>query len=393
LNDKFINRWKVKRKNNSIRRDDKQWRSDHHLYLALSPPKTEKEITPMPQSVLPAYGLKEESLTMESYGSGLINRTWKITTPDNQYILQRVNHVVFEKPDSIAHNIREIAEYLSKHHPDYCFVGPLASSDGSEMIYVKNEGFFRLFPFMADSHSKDVVDCPEQAFEAARQFGRFTSMLSGMDVTKLQITIPSFHDLSLRYHQFLQALEYGNGQRQQSNLLLVDKLLAFKPIVEQYEAIKANPAFKLRVTHHDTKISNVLFDNNNKGMCVIDLDTVMPGYFISDVGDMMRTYLSPVSEEECDFSKIEVREDFYKAVVEGYYMEMKDELTEAEKGCFFYAGKFMIYMQALRFFTDYLNDDVYYGAQYEDHNLVRAQNQVVLLERLLEKETKLAAFS
>jgi hypothetical protein len=126
---------------------------------------------------------------------------------------------------------------------------------------------------------------------------------------------------------------------------------------------------------------------------VIDLDTVMPGYFISDVGDMMRTYLSPVSEEERDFSKIRVREDFYKALVEGYYMEMKDELTEAEKGCFFYAGEFMIYMQALRFFTDYLNHDVYYGAQYEDHNLVRTQNQVVLLERLLEKESRLAAFT
>ncbi|RYZ61504.1 MAG: aminoglycoside phosphotransferase family protein [Chitinophagaceae bacterium] len=343
----------------------------------------------MSQSVLPAYGLHEESLKMESFGSGLINRTWKITTPENEYILQRVNQTVFEKPGKIAANIRQIAAYLKEKHPDYNFVAPLASSDGSEMIYVKDEGFFRLFPFVAGSHSKDVVDCPGQAYEAARQFGRFTRMLSGLDVTKLEVTIPSFHDLSLRYHQFLEALETGNKQRRHESRRLVDKLFDYDGTVTQYEAIRKNPNFKLRVTHHDTKISNVLFDEGNKGICVIDLDTVMPGYFISDVGDMMRTYLSPVSEEEKDTAKVVVRDDFYKAVVEGYYSEMKDELTPDEKACFFYAGKFMIYMQALRFFTDHLNNDVYYGARYEGHNLVRAQNQLALLERLLEKEHSL----
>ena len=120
-------------------------------------------------------------------------------------------------------------------------------------------------------------------------------------------------------------------------------------------------------------------------MCVIDLDTVMPGYFISDVGDMMRTYLSPVSEEETDLTKISVREAFYQAIVEGYHAEMKDELTEGEKQHFFYAGQFMIYMQALRFLTDHLMGDVYYGARYEGHNFCRAQNQIVLLEQLLLK--------
>jgi Ser/Thr protein kinase RdoA (MazF antagonist) len=346
----------------------------------------------MPQSVLPAYGLMEETLTMELYGSGLINHTWKVTTSDKRYILQRVNQAVFEKPDSIAHNIRLIAGYLKQHHPEYGFVAPLASSDGSEMIYVKDDGYYRLFPFVDGSHSKDVVETPEQAFEAARQFGRFTRMLAAFDVTKLQITIPFFHDLSLRHQQFLLALEKGNQKRRQACRRLIDELLLQAGIVKQYRHIQSDPLFRLRVTHHDTKINNVLFDENNKGLCVIDLDTVMPGYFISDVGDMMRTYLSPVSEEECDFSKIQVREDFYKAVVDGYYSEMKNELTEAEKGCFFYAGQFMIYMQALRFLTDYLNNDVYYGARYEEHNLMRAQNQMVLLKRLQEEESHLAHY-
>jgi hypothetical protein len=130
----------------------------------------------------------------------------------------------------------------------------------------------------------------------------------------------------------------------------------------------------------------VLFDKNGKGLCVIDLDTVMPGFFISDVGDMMRTYLSPTTEEETDFSKIAIRRGVYDAIVSGYLLHMNEALTAEEKEKFFYAGTFMIFMQALRFLTDYLNDDIYYGAKYPEHNFNRAGNQVVLLERLIEMQ-------
>jgi thiamine kinase-like enzyme len=187
----------------------------------------------------------------------------------------------------------------------------------------------------------------------------------------------------------LKALAHGNEKRITASKDIINDLLQYKSIVDEYKSIIHNPQFKLRVTHHDTKISNVLFDQNNKGLCVIDLDTVMPGYFISDVGDMMRTYLSPVSEEEKDFEKIIVRKEFYKAIVEGYSNEMKDEFSEVEKNYFLFAGKFMVYMQALRFLTDYLNNDSYYGAKYEGHNLMRAKNQATLLRRLIEMEMSL----
>jgi Ser/Thr protein kinase RdoA (MazF antagonist) len=340
----------------------------------------------MLQSVLPAYGLSEDAVTVESFGSGIINGTWKVTTPHDLFILQRINNEVFKNPETIACNIRLIDEYLKQHHPDYYFVGPISSRNGDEMVYFEEEGFFRLFPFVTNSHSKDVVETAEEAYEAALQFGRFSRLLSGLDSSRLHITIPDFHNLALRYQQFLQALKKGNPQRLKEADALIQALLEYQPIVAEYENIISNPEFRLRVTHHDTKISNVLFNDQNKSLCVIDLDTVMPGYFISDVGDMMRTYLSPVSEEEKDFSKIQVRENFYKAIVEGYYSEMKDELTETEKKYFFYAGKFMIYMQALRFLTDHLNNDVYYGARYKGHNFVRAQNQAVLLQELVKKQ-------
>ena len=133
----------------------------------------------------------------------------------------------------------------------------------------------------------------------------------------------------------------------------------------------------------------MLFNEEDKGLCVIDLDTVMPGHFISDAGDMIRTYLSPVSEEEKDFSKIEIRENYFVSIFKGYMSEMSEELTVGEKNHFIYAGKFMIYMQAIRFLTDHLNNDIYYGAKYENQNFVRAGNQSTLLKRLIENEKKL----
>ncbi len=347
----------------------------------------------MLQAVLQAYGLDEKLLKAEAFGSGLINNTWKVTAPGNEYILQRINHAVFKEPTAIADNISLISAYLTKNHPDYKFVSPVTSRDGHEMIFQEGEGYFRMFPFVTGSHAKDVVETPEQAFEAATQFGRFTRLLNGIDVSKLKITIPCFHDLTLRYRQFLEAVQNGDKQRVSESDELIKKLGAHADIVSDFERIKSSAGFKLRVTHHDTKISNILFDANGKGLCVIDLDTVMPGHFISDVGDMMRTYLSPVNEEEKDFSRIEVRDEFYKAIVSGYFCQMKDELTETEKKHFFYAGKFIIYMQAIRFLTDYLNNDEYYGTKYPGHNFTRANNQAVLLQRLVDKESVLSGYN
>ncbi|MEO6221009.1 MAG: aminoglycoside phosphotransferase family protein, partial [Ginsengibacter sp.] len=248
------------------------------------------------------------------------------------------------------------------------------------------QGYFRMFPFVNGSHTVDVVQSPSQAYEAARQFGKFTNLLSGFDTSQLKITIPDFHNLSLRYQQFEYSLIHGNTERIREADKSIQNIKQHFDIVQKFEHIKSDSAFKLRVTHHDTKISNVLFDDNNQGLCVIDLDTVMPGYFISDVGDMLRTYLSNVSEEEKDLSKIEVREEIFRAIIEGYGREMKNELSGPEKEHFVYAGKFMTYMQAIRFLTDYLSNDIYYGAKYPDHNFVRGNNQLVLLKQLIEKE-------
>lgn len=340
-------------------------------------------------SVLARYGFKKDSYTIERFGNGLINDTCLVKKGDDKYILQRVNKAVFTNPFLIAENIEKIGAYLARTDSTYFFTIPCSNTEGETMVLI-DDHYYRMFPFVKDSYTIDVVQTPEQAFEAAAQFGRFTRVLSAMDIKALNITLPHFHDLGLRYRQFTEALENGNPERISEVAGLVHQLKAQAHIVDEYQRILTNTAFRLRVTHHDTKISNVLFDKNNEGICVIDLDTVMPGYFISDVGDMMRTYLCPVSEEEEDFSKIKIRDEFYFAIVNGYKSFMEPELTDTENQYFFYAGKFMIYMQALRFITDYMNDDVYYGARYPQHNLIRATNQNTLLQRLLEKEAVLS---
>jgi len=337
-------------------------------------------------AVLQEYGININECTAEPFGSGLINSTWKIKSTKREYILQRINHKIFKQPEYIAENISRVADFLNKNNPGYLFVAPAKTTKKKDMVFIFDEGYYRLFPFIKQSHTIDAVTSPGQAFEAARQFGAFTKQLSGFNIAELKIILPDFHNLSLRYRQFEKALTDGNPRRIKTSFEEIKLLKKNKLIVDEFEKIKSDPGFKLRVTHHDTKISNVLFDENDGGLCVIDLDTVMPGYFISDVGDMLRTYLSAANEEETDFSNIKIRPDYLDAVVKGYLIEMEDELTKKEKESFIFAGKFMIYMQALRFITDYLNDDVYYGSKYEGHNLSRAKNQLILLKLLTEKE-------
>jgi Ser/Thr protein kinase RdoA (MazF antagonist) len=350
----------------------------------------------MLRSIVELYGLSGNECVFKPFGNGLINHTWLVDYHGEQFIFQKINDTVFTSPAVIAENLHQLKLYFEIHFPGYLFVSPLPTLQNEEMVFLQGEGYYRMFKFVKGSVTFDTVDNPSIAFEAARQFGKFTSLLSLFNSRRLMNSLPDFHNLSLRYKQFELALEQGNKDRIEACQPAIHFIKEHKAIVITYNKIKLNKHFRKRVTHHDTKISNVLFDKHGKGLCVIDLDTVMSGYFISDVGDMMRTYLSPVSEEEHDLSKIVVREEYFQAIVDGYLSEMKNELSDEEKNAFVYSGKFMIYMQAIRFLTDHINNDIYYGAKYEGHNLIRCNNQLELLRQLLAKEdhlqTKVAAY-
>ena len=331
--------------------------------------------------ILSKFDLEAKNYHIQKLGGGLINRTWKVTDGEqsDQFILQQINKNVFKSPQDIADNISKIGAFLHAQHPEYLFVSPLPAIDGNYIIKDNDENY-RLFPYVRNSITIDTVQSTQEAFEASRQFARFTYLLAGFDVNQLTYTLMGFHDLTARYNQFKKAVNTAGPERLHHAGEAIKKANLYEDIALTYENIVKEKLIPFRVIHHDTKISNILFDERQNGLCVIDLDTVMPGYYISDVGDMMRTYLSPYNEEERDLTKIGVREEFFKAIVEGYFSQMGTVLTNKERNLFVYAGKFMIYMQAIRFLTDYLNHDIYYQTTYPEHNLVRANNQFALLD-------------
>ncbi|MDE1192654.1 MAG: phosphotransferase [Arachidicoccus sp.] len=337
-------------------------------------------------NVLSEYNIDYDRCLISSIGNGLINHTWKISFQNKEFILQRVNNDVFKNPKDIDSNINLLSDYFHHKFPEYAFVSPIRTVKGETLIYINNYGYYRLYPFVKNSYTHIVTKNIKQAYEAAKQFGKFTRLSAGFPQEKLKVVIADFHNLSLRCVSLQESIKNANINRLHKAEAVIDYLLKHTEITAVYEQLLQNNEFKIRVTHYDTKISNILFNIHDEGLCVIDLDTVMPGYFISDFGDMIRTYISPVSEEEVNVNKIEFREDYFKAIVGGYLSEMKDELSKAELEHIVYSGKFMLYMQAVRFLTDYLNNDIYYTTHYETHNLVRAINQITLLEILLKKE-------
>lgn len=309
---------------------------------------------------------------------GLINKTYVVETAQGDYILQTINHAVFKDPSAIDQNINTIGAYLKLNSPDYLYTHLVPNKNGNTLIEWEGS-YFRSF-HKINGYALSVLENANQVEEAAKQFGEFTHQLRNFKADDLKNTLIDFHNLSLRFQQFKKALIQGNPHRIESSKEAISFLLNNQSITDKYEHFIEHPDVQKRVTHHDTKISNVLFNDHGKAICVIDLDTTMAGYFISDVGDMCRTCLCTVSEEEQDLNKIEVKADRWEGLQKGYLHHMQYELSTFEKDHFFYSGQFMIYMQALRFLTDHLQNDIYYGTRYENHNYNRALNQIRLLE-------------
>ncbi|MBS1730681.1 MAG: aminoglycoside phosphotransferase family protein [Bacteroidetes bacterium] len=331
------------------------------------------------KQVLENFAFSSDHYTIEKTGTGLINYTYLVSSGNRKYILQEINTSVFKSPGIIDDNISAIGNYLHQHFPGYYFTMPIKALNGKTLVESGNQ-YFRLFEFVKDSKTFSIVNSTDIAYEAAKAFGRFTKLLKGFNANQLHQTIPHFHDLILRQEQFETAVDSATTERFERAQKLIEEISAYTWITTHFKQMIHDRGFRKRVTHHDTKISNVLFDPQNKSICVIDLDTIMPGYFFSDVGDMMRTYLSPAGEEEKDLSLVQIRDTYFEAIAEGYLIEMQEELSKEELDAFYFSGQFMIYMQALRFLTDFLNGDIYYTAKYPMHNFTRAANQLQLLK-------------
>src|SRR5260221_3228419 len=198
----------------------------------------------MIEQILSDYNLPQTQLK-EPITNGLINQTWRIKNSSGDFILQRINHEIFKDPSAIAANLRMLADYLARKYPDYLFIVPIKTKNNEEIAFLAGEGYFRISPYVQNSHTINAAQSPDQAFEAARKFGEFTRLLSNFPVKSLHITLPDFHNLSLRYQQFSEALQNGNKIRLQQSQELINFIKENQKIVAIYEDILHNPAFKL----------------------------------------------------------------------------------------------------------------------------------------------------
>ena len=329
----------------------------------------------MMQSIFDQYGWG--NATAIPLTQGLINQTFEVSSVQGEFILQNINTQVFKDPFAIDHNIKAIGQYYNTNQPDQLFTFLVPNLRGETLIELEGK-YYRALKKI-NGIALDVLSTASQAKAAANQFGQFTASLIEFPIAQLKVTIPQFHDLALRYHQFEQALIYGDANRISQAKEAILFLQSHQAYVKQWLHFTGHQDAHLRVTHHDTKISNVLF-KDDAAICVIDLDTTMPGYFISDVGDMCRTYLCPVNEACQDLNQIKVLPERWTAIQEGYLEAMGEFLTNFEQDHFAFSGQSIIYMQALRFLTDFLELDRYYRVERPDQNLDRTNNQIQLLK-------------
>lgn len=317
--------------------------------------------------------------------SGIINQTYLVKTTDSaapDYILQRINHQVFTDVDLLQHNIELVTGHIRRKLElrgetdiDRKVLRFLPSSNGAT-YYFDGESYWRVSVFIPDSVTKDAVT-PESSYLVGLKFGEFEAMLADLPET-LGETIPDFHNMEFRLRQLNEAVAGDAAGRLHEVAPLVNDILRDADEMCGAERLYREGKLPKRVCHCDTKVSNMLFDKEGKVLCVIDLDTTMPGFVFSDFGDFLRSAANTTREDDPDISKVSFNFTIFEAFAKGYIESAKTFLTPCEIELLPYAVALFPYMQAVRFLTDYLNGDTYYRTDYPAHNLDRTRNQYKL---------------
>jgi len=332
----------------------------------------------------PLYKNGNANIVITPIEGGLINRSYRVTVasiPD--LLLQQINKEVFPNPAHLQENYLSLWQYVKSNENGLRMAAPYYTSSNTTLFEDLEGNYWRVFEFIPGTTSYCIPNNIEEVTATAKAFAHFMIACDGFPPEQLIDVIPGFHDLSLRYHQFETALDNCPHDRLQKAKSLIDGLQQRRQYRDLFEMIRDSDAFPLRVLHHDAKIANVLFSNDSGALVsIIDLDTVMPGYFFSDAGDMIRSMICTQDENCTDPDAIVIRKEFYDAIINSYLEVAGPKLTAEEKKHIHYAGPLMIYMQALRFMTDYLEGDKYYQISYTSHNLDRAGNQLFLLQQL-----------
>ncbi len=341
-------------------------------------------------------------INSKPFGSGHINTTYIISYKQpstiTRYILRKINKFVFKQPKIVIAN----SVNISAHVKNKLLKQGISDTGRRTMTFIKthsdeyyhideNKDYWSMVLFFEDAYTIDYVQTKEQSYKLGKAFGNFQKLISDANINDYKETIPDFHNLPKRVLAFDEAVKTNPANRLKNITDELNVININRSISHKYtELIKQK--LPIRITHNDTKINNIMLDRKtDEGLCIIDLDTIMPGTILNDFGDMVRTSTATVAEDEKDLSKVNIQLNIFETLAQGYLESLVDIITKLEIDNLVYGAKLIIYEQAIRFLTDYLLDDVYYSTAYENHNLVRAQNQLALLKSVLLHEEEMKA--
>ncbi len=344
-----------------------------------------------PLEIVKLFAIQGNVKEIKPLGNGLINDTLLVKTdgPDD-YVLQRINNAIFQDVELLQHNIDcATAHIRRKGQMSLTFI---PCRETGKTYWTDGTQYWRVSIFIKNAFTYETVN-PEYSYYAGKAFGAFEAMLSDIPDT-LGETIPDFHNMELRARQLHEAVKADKAGRMAEPEVkaILEDLLPYEEEMCKAERLYREGKLPKRICHCDTKVNNMLFDKDGNILCVIDLDTLMPSFVFSDFGDFLRTAANTVAEDSPEVEKVDFRMDIFEAFAKGYLESANVFLTPIEKENLPYAACLFPYMQAVRFFADYINGDTYYKIKYPEHNLVRTRNQVALFHAAMAKVPAMKEF-
>ena len=336
------------------------------------------------------YGVTNELIDWKPFGNGHINDTILLNCgPDKQYVLQKINKYVFHHPDELMANMVGVTAHLKKKvveaggDPDREVLTVVPAVNGDVFYIDDKEDYWRITKLITGARSYDIVEKPEDFYITGKAFGHFQNQLSDYPADTLYETIPGFHDTRARYNNFIKSVEADVAGRCKDVQNEIKFILDRKELAYYSMDSFDKGELPLRVTHNDTKINNLMIDNvTHEAICVLDLDTVMPGFAMMDFGDAIRTGACTGLEDEKNLDLVHCDLNLYEQYAKGFIEGVDGKLTAHEVETFPMGALGITYEQALRFLADYLEGDVYYKTAYPEHNLVRTHTQIRMVEEM-----------
>ncbi|MEH6308339.1 aminoglycoside phosphotransferase family protein [Olivibacter sp. CPCC 100613] len=342
------------------------------------------------------FAIKGKAINIEPFGSGHINDTYKICTDLEKgpnYMLQRVNNHVFKNVEHLMQNVALVCNHirekligLNEANVDGKVLTPIPTKEGKLFFKDERNNYWRVFILIENTKSYDMVETVQQAREGGRAFGNFQAMLSDLNPHDVHEVIPNFLNIASRLRDFKEATNKNMANRIEEVQSEIDFILERENKMNTILNMAAKSQIPLRITHNDTKFNNVLLNGDDKVQCVIDLDTVMPGYVAYDFGDAIRTIINSAAEDEIDLDKIKLNIPLFEAYTKGYLEAAYHFLYPMEINSLVDGVLLLPYMQMIRFLTDYLNGDTYYKINHPTHNLQRTRAQMRLVIEIEKKE-------